>query len=172
MSGLKSFVSRHLYVVLMVLIAGSYLMLSVELLLEGHTEGTQLVGLLASVAGLVMAGVALFVGPAVRNWLAVLFLALSITGLVGTFQHNEDRLEGEAAPPVLMAQSTAANTTIAYSRQEDDDDEAHEEEGYENGREDGEGGEDEAPPLAPLSLSGMSLMAAVVLLGVKKPGDS
>ena len=116
--------------------------------------------------------------------LAVLLAIVSLSGLIGTYEHFESRSEGgEAARPALAQADAGANLAIVYRPAADtqaasaqDDDEAGEggeaaaageagegREGREGG-EAGEGGEETPPPLAPLSLAGLSLMGAAVLL--------
>ncbi|MEZ4612358.1 MAG: hypothetical protein R2838_19315 [Caldilineaceae bacterium] len=158
-SSLKQMIARNYYTLMYLLIAGSFLGLVAELVWTEHWDGIQLVGLLASVAGMVLAAIALFASPRMRQVLAVLFVILSISGIVGTIEHNEDRGEGEASAPVIMAATAGTNMELPAAQQE----EGEEGEAGERG-EGGEGGEGEAvPPLAPLSLAGMSIIAAVTL---------
>ena len=158
-SSLKQMIARNYFTLMYLLIAGSFLGLVAELVWTEHWDGIQLVGLLASVAGLVLAAVALFAAPRMRQVLAVLFVILSISGIVGTIEHNEARGEGEASAPVIMAATAGTNMELPAAQQE----EGEEGEAGERG-EGGEGGEGEAiPPLAPLSLAGMSIIAAVTL---------
>ena len=158
-SSLKQMIARNYFTLMYLLIAGSFLGLVAELVWTEHWDGIQLVGLLASVAGLVLAAVALFAAPRMRQVLAVLFVILSISGIVGTIEHNEERGEGEASAPVIMAATAGTNMELPAAQQE----EGEEGEAGERG-EGGEGGEGEAiPPLAPLSLAGMSIIAAVTL---------
>ncbi|BBL83373.1 hypothetical protein TthAA37_21860 (plasmid) [Thermus thermophilus] len=110
----------------------------VELLLMGHTEGVQLLAPLAAFLGAFLAGM----GLALRRWALAFALALVLlapVGLFGLFQHLEEALEA-GAPAVY--------------RWVDE-----EGEGWEEGRE----GEETPPPLAPLSLSGLALLAALGL---------
>ena len=158
-SSLKQMIARNYYTLMYLLIAGSFLGLVAELVWTEHWDGIQLVGLLASVAGMVLAAIALFAPPRMRQVLAVLFVILSISGIVGTIEHNEARGEGEASAPVIMAATAGTNMELPAAQQE----EGEEGEAGERG-EGGEGGEGEAiPPLAPLSLAGMSIIAAVTL---------
>ena len=158
-SSLKQMIARNYYTLMYLLIAGSFLGLVAELVWTEHWDGIQLVGLLASVAGMVLAAIALFASPRMRQVLAVLFVILSISGIVGTIEHNEERGEGEASAPVIMAATAGTNMELPAAQQE----EGEEGEAGERG-EGGEGGEGEAiPPLAPLSLAGMSIIAAVTL---------
>ena len=158
-SSLKQMIARNYYTLMYLLIAGSFLGLVAELVWTEHWDGIQLVGLLASVAGMVLAAIALFAPPRMRQVLAVLFVILSISGIVGTIEHNEERGEGEASAPVIMAATAGTNMELPAAQQE----EGEEGEAGERG-EGGEGGEGEAiPPLAPLSLAGMSIIGAVTL---------
>jgi hypothetical protein len=159
---LQSFVQAYFHQILMLLLAGGGLMVLVELLWTGHTDGIQLVGVIASALMVVLAIVGLFAHGTLRVTLAVLFVLLSITGLVGVLEHNE--AEGEADVPALVVnRADAGMMPISYRslapQQEDEEGEAGEV------TEAGEAGESAPPPLAPLSLSGLALMGAVVLLG-------
>lgn len=153
MESLKAFVQRNLFPLLMLLIAGGFAIIVLELLWTGHWDGLQMIGLIASITGVVLGLAALFVKGSGRVVLAVLFLVLSLTGLVGVFEHNEERTEGGEASrtPVLVAASGDTMQPVAYRVQENE-----------------KGGGEAIPPLAPLSLAGLSLMGAVVLLGFKQ----
>ena len=162
-SSLKQMIARNYYTLMYLLIAGSFLGLVAELVWTEHWDGIQLVGLLASVAGMVLAAIALFASPRMRQVLAVLFVILSISGIVGTIEHNEERGEGEASAPVIMAASAGTNMELPAAQQEEGEEGEAGEQGEARG-EGGEGGEGEAiPPLAPLSLAGMSIIGAVTL---------
>ena len=161
---LQSFVRANFHQILMLLLAGGGLMVLGELLWTGHTDGMQLVGVIASAVMVVLAIVGLFAHGTLRLTLAVLFVLLSITGLVGVLEHNEAEGEGEAnVPALVIGRADAGMMPISYRsealQQEDEAGEANEASGAEGG------GESAPPPLAPLSLSGLALMSAVVLLG-------
>ncbi|MCB0045564.1 MAG: hypothetical protein KDD92_09055 [Caldilineaceae bacterium] len=146
MKSLKQLVTRNYYPLMYLLIAGSFLGFTAELVLTGHWNGIQLVGLAAGIIGLVLAVVALFAAPRMRQTLAVLFVILSLSGVMGTIQHNEARSGEEASAPVIVAATADFSRELpAEQRQEGEEKEA-------------------VPPLAPLSLAGMSIIAAVTLL--------
>ena len=117
------------------------------------------IGLLAVLLGLVAKG-------GLRIGLAFLLAIISFSGVIGTYQHFANSAEGgEAVRPALGQANAATYVEIAYRPgaelmpiQEDD-------ESSEGGeRVGGEGGEETPPPLAPLSLAGLSLMGAAILL--------
>ncbi len=153
MSKLEGWVQRRLAALLLWLLAGGYIMLLAELVITSHLDGVQLVAVGASAIGLVLTLTALAVGRNGRYIIAVLLLILSVTGLLGTYQHYEARAgEGdEAAAPAYVA-GAPANQSVALRAQAEAEDE----------------GEAVPPPLAPLSLSGLSLMAALATLGLDK----
>ncbi|MCB0045553.1 MAG: hypothetical protein H6642_11160 [Caldilineaceae bacterium] len=160
MKNLKQLVTRNYYPLMYLLIAGSFLGLTAELVLTEHWDGIQLVGLLASIIGLVLAVVALFAAPRMRQALAVLFVVLSISGIIGTIEHNEARSGEEASAPVIVAATAGSSRELpAAQQQEGEENEAREGRG-ERGEREGEA----APPLAPMSLAGMSIIAAVTLI--------
>ena len=158
MQGIQTFVRRNLTALLLLMLAGGFAMLLAELLLTGHVKGIQNVAVIASAAGLVAVLVGWFAKGGLRTTMAVVLVLLSLTGLVGTFEHFEEGGEREGSRPALVA--SAENQQIVFNAQE-------EEEGESEGPR-GEGGESVPPPLAPLSLAGLSLMAAIVLLARKE----
>lgn len=184
MTSLQATVRRNLLPILLLLLAGGYLVVLIELFLYRHWDGVQLIGFAATAVGLLAVLLGLFAKGGLRIGLAVLLAIVSLSGLIGTYEHFESRSEGgEAARPALAQADAGANLAIVYRPAADtqaasaqDDDEAGEggeaaaageagegREGREGG-EAGEGGEETPPPLAPLSLAGLSLMGAAVLL--------
>jgi hypothetical protein len=162
MSNLQAAVRRRLNPILLLLLAGGYLVIVGELFIYQHWDGVQFIGFAASVIGLIAVLLGLFVKGGLRIGLAILLAVLSLSGLIGAFQHLES--SGEGAIPALAATSAGANMLVAYqpgaalersALQEGEEDES---------RESGEGGEETPPPLAPLSLAGLSLMGAAILL--------
>lgn len=153
MTALRQFVVRNFYTIMYLLVAGSFLGLVAELVWTEHWDGIQLVGLAASAIGLVLALLAIFASARMRSVLAILFLVLSISGIVGAIEHNEARNE-ESSATVIMAASVGPVVQPAPQYDGDEEGEEHEEEG--------EG--ENVPPLAPLSLAGMSIIGAVTLL--------
>ncbi|SDF48907.1 hypothetical protein SAMN04488243_1666 [Thermus arciformis] len=118
---------------------GGLFLTGLELLLMDHTEGVQLLAPLAAFLGALLAGL----GMAFKRWALVLGLALALlapVGLFGFLQHLEGGLEAEAP--------------AAYRWVDEEG------EGWEEGAGEGEG---TPPPLAPLSLSGLALLAALGL---------
>lgn len=157
------------YATLMLLLLGvGFAMLLAELWLTGHTEGIQLVAVGASVAGLLLVGMALLVNAKLRTLVALLFLVLSVSGLVGAYEHYEEGHEDEAE-----MRPRVANVNIAYRNQEgaeDDEHEAneHEETASEADEHEEDGEEETPPPLAPLSLAGLSVMGMVATLSKRE----
>ena len=181
MTSLQVTIRRYLTPILLLLLAGGFLVVLGELYLYHHWQGTQLIGFSATVIGLVAVLLGLFAKRGFRLGLAVLLVLVSVSGLIGTWEHFESRSEegGEAARPALAATAQAAdaaNMTVAY--QPAGGERMGTQEGGEGGEgaeageagaggergEGGEGGGEQAPPpLAPLSLAGLSLMGAAVL---------
>ena len=174
MTSLQATVRRNLLPILLLLLAGGYLVIVGELYLYRHWDGVQLIGFLATVIGLLAVLLGLFAKGGLRLGLAILLAILSLSGLIGTYEHFESSAEGgEAARPALAQAGGGAYFTAAYQPgaaperaplQEGEDEEREGGEGGEGGeREGGEGGEETPPPLAPLSLAGLSLMGAAIL---------
>jgi hypothetical protein len=178
MSKLQSTVRQYLTPILLLLLAGGYLVILGELFLYRHWDGVQLIGFAATVIGLVAVLLGLFAKGGLRIGLAILLAVVSISGLIGTYQHFESRSEeGEALRPTYAEASV--NFNVAYRpgvdsertlQQEGGEEGESGEAGEGQGGERGEGeGEEVPPPLAPLSLAGLSLMGAAVLLAVQDP---
>ena len=176
MRSLLSFVHDKMYLLIMLLLAGGFVVLLAELLLTDHTQGIQMVAVLASVAGILLGLAALFFKGTGRLAVAALFLALSITGIVGVWEHTEARGGEEEA---FRRPSPSAFQLVSNPLQESN-------EGNERG-ESGEGGErneqgefregpgrgeseEAVPPLSPLGLSGLALIGAVVAAGYYDAG--
>ncbi len=159
MARLQAFVRSNLVLVLLLLTAGGFVMLLAELLLVNHTDGIQFVAVVASAVGLALALLGLLARRGLRLALAAAFLALSITGLIGTYEHLEEGSEGGEAWRAAPVAVRSGYQTIANRLDEDDGERG---EGGERG-ETGERGEGTPPPLAPLSLAGLSMLGAVSL---------
>lgn len=155
MNRIQLFVQKQFTNLLLLFIAGGFLMLVAELLLTGHTRGIQLIAVAASGTGIALALAGLFSRGKVSNFVAIAFLLLSLTGLLGVSEHLEEgggEREGVAA--VQAARSTnATNTRINFQQ----------EPGFRPG-----GRRNTPPPLAPLSLAGLSLLGTVTLVGRKE----
>ncbi|MEZ4767449.1 MAG: hypothetical protein R2844_03380 [Caldilineales bacterium] len=166
MQSIQSFVQRRYWTLMMLFLIGGFAMLLVELVITNHTDGIQLVAVAASLAGLILAGVGLIASPKLRPIVAVLFLVLSLTGVIGVIEHQEaGGEEGErAARPALTTNASASGAAIALSRSlqgGDGDEDSPPTRDFQGPPP----GESAPPPLAPLSLAGLSLMGTVVLLG-------
>lgn len=155
MSMIQTFVQRRSASLMLLLISGGYVMLLAELLLINHTHGPQMVGVIASSAGLLLTLIALFVSGKARNWVALILVALSVSGLLGTFKHNE-ALNAEPAAIAAAVNTTGLNQLVAYRSQAAPDAESH------------SGEQSAVPPLAPLSLAGFALMGAVATLSKRE----
>ena len=167
MSKLETMVRHNLITILLFLLLGGFAMLLVELLITNHIDGIQNVANVASLVGAVAILLGFFAKSTFRHLLVLLLLLLSLSGLLGAWEHLESREGGEARTPAALTISqdgyqTIANragTNVERATQQEGD------EGNEAGERGGrEGGEGSPPPLAPLSLSGLALMGAVVLL--------
>ena len=166
MQSIQFFVQRRYWTLMMLFLIGGFAMLLAELVITNHTEGIQLVAVAASLGGLVLAVVGLIASPKLWPVVAALFLLLSLTGIIGVVEHIESGgEEGErASRPALTTSASSAAAAVSLRLQGGGD--------YDDGpaRESGAGGfqpggENVPPPLAPLSLAGLSLMGTVVLLG-------
>ena len=114
--------------------AVSFFVLLLELLLTGHTEELQIVGVIAALAGVLAALLGLG-SPLLRRAALVVLSLVALAGAAGTLVHLREGAEEKAE--------------YAY---EYDEDEAYEE------------GEGAPPPLAPLGLAGTALLAGLAIL--------
>lgn len=149
MKALQNLVQKNLFTLLLLLIAGGFIMFLVELIMMGHTHGTQQIAVIATVTGLGLTLAGLFAKSKMRQLLVVLFVLLSVSGLYGTLEHTEKREE-------RVAETSGITVTATGS---DEGDELAQE----------LVGEFQTfpPALSPLGLSGFSALGAVALLGKK-----
>ncbi len=156
MQGLQEMIRRRVFTLLLLLLAGGFIVLLAELLWTGHTEGIQIVAVIAGITGLVLTGLGAVLKRSAGPVLAAILLLLSLTGLLGTFEHLEEGEEAVGALPALAAHSGARTVTVAYRA--DSVQESEPREGREPGKTPGGGGGGGGG-------GGLSIMAAVVLLG-------
>ena len=169
MSKLQGFLAQRQDTILLLLLAGGFAVVLGELVLYQHWDGTQLIGFGATVVGMLAVLAGIFVKGTLRTVIGLLLVVLSISGLIGAREHLEEGGEAMSPRPALVQQSTLAGAQeIAYRpgglAQEEEDEAGEDREGGEGG----ESGEEVPPPLAPLSLSGLALMGAVILLAKKE----
>ena len=89
MDSIVRFVHDKFYMLIVLLIAGGFAVIVAELIWTNHTDGIQLVGMIAAVAGVVLGLAALFVKGTGRLVVAALFLVLSVSGIIGVVEHRE-----------------------------------------------------------------------------------
>jgi hypothetical protein len=175
---LEAWVRKNLSVILLLLLAGGFVVIVWELYLYQHWDGIQLVGFTASLVGLLAILLGLFAKGTFRIVLALLLVVISISGLIGTWEHFEADNEGRNASvpalnqlasteggELLVAASNAPRAVRTAQLQEQDE----ENEAGEGAARGERGGEESAPPLAPLGISGLALMGAAVLLAKEDP---
>lgn len=185
MENMASVVRKNVTAIQLLLLAGGFTITLVELILMGHTKGIQLIAVGSTVFGIVLALWGLVAGNATRTIVVILFLGLSLSGLVGAFEHLEGGEDeaGEASATFQVANTNRGQIiNTAFNAEEEGENgegsEAGEAAAAEGSNEAGEGGEGgeaneggkegNPPPLAPLSLSGLALFGAVTLLGAKR----
>jgi len=155
MQKLENLVRRHFTAILLLLLLGGFATVLAELLITNHVGGTQLVAVVATVVGALAVLAGFFVKGTLRHVVAILLLVLTVSGLMGMRQHAEAASEEAAMPAALTLAAdyqpiAAQSAAVARTSQQESTPR--------------EGGEAAPPPLAPLSLSGLALMGAVVLL--------
>lgn len=172
MKNFRSLLRQHQYTLLMLLLAGGFAVVLGELILYQHWDGVQLVGFLATVAGLLLVLIGMFAGGRLGNAVAVLLVILSLTGVIGAYEHYESSHKEKlaAAPARLESAATAGNQNVALrlaAAPQAAPAEEHSEEGEAKAGSAAGENRDEAetppPPLAPLSLAGLALMGAIVV---------
>ncbi len=154
---------RNTTALLLSFVAAGFAFLLAELLLIGHTEGSQLVATSASAVGLLLALLALVPQRTLRFVVAGLFVLLALSGVYGAFAHKTDRIERreEASAALAVVESSVvdspANATGAVTPA--DAGETKEVVG------EALGSFAENPPiLSPLALSGLAVLGILVLL--------
>ena len=169
MQALGRWVQKSFFTLFMLMLAAGFGTLLAELLLTNHTDGIQLVAVVASVAGLVLILAALFVRGRMATGVAVLLLLLSVTGLIGTFEHLEGGEEAGERASVQRVEAVG-NQQVALRLDDDEENEGAERDRGGQEASEGEEGESEGnpPPLAPLSLAGLSMMGALGIVGAGK----
>jgi hypothetical protein len=209
MDGFRRSIQANFVNLLLVLLAGGFLVLLVELVLFQHWQGIQLVAIGSVLLGLILTVAALFVQGGGANVIGVLLLLVSLTGLIGVFEHYQARLEeaanfqrfaqGQGGFPGAQAGLQATNQQASGQQANAQGTPAPVEEGSRQGGQQttgrqgggqfGQGGfvrgqgrgrfgagaggglsfrEPVPPPLAPLSLTGLSLLSAIVVFGATR----
>jgi hypothetical protein len=158
-NSLQVFFARRRAVLLLGLLAGGFAVLLGELVLYRHWEGSQRIGIVATGVGLTAVLLGLFVRGSARPLLGLLLLVLSLSGLIGVREHLE---EGGGEAMRLPAQPSVQ--LVAYQAGASNEEKEGEEQGEAREVREERGGESAPPLLAPLSLSGLALMGAVILL--------
>lgn len=150
MAQLRAFMQERFWVIILLFVIGGFLAIAVELIFIGHLHDSQLVAVYAAFFGASVAIHGLMASERVRFYLAGALLLLSIMGMIGIFEHFGARKTKEGM--ALVQQMTIAMTEDATTI----------------------GGVDSAnnsflapitspPILAPLSLSGLSLLGMFTL---------
>lgn len=127
----------------LLLVAGGFFAVLVELIMSNHMGGSQMVGVYSTLLGGLLAIHAAIDGRA-RSVLAVLFVVLSLFGLIGAYEHRHTRQTKEALATFqnIQAHETAAPERII------------------------------SPPyMAPLSLAGLSMFAVLMLLTAPRKSE-
>ncbi len=129
-------IQRRFPQIVLAFLAGAFGLTFVELILMGHTEKTQIAGLVTAGLGVLFCLAALIAEGVWRRVTLVLLVLLATEGLAGTVFHRigDPSKSHEAMPP-------AAEAPVP---------------------------EKHAPPLAPLSVTGLALLAAVALVARPK----
>lgn len=111
---------------------------------EHYEKGTQIIGFAATIAGLLLSLLGFLRTAAVRRTVLVLLGLLTLTGLVGLYEHHETRSEDAARYAQQVKAGTAPKGRDGQTR----------------------AFESNIPTLAPLSLSGLTALAFLALLAM------
>lgn len=109
----------------LLLVAGGFALTAVELVMMHHTEGKQVIGVVATGAGALVALVGLWAKGGAKGVVALLFGALALSGLFGMVEHleGEEEEERQAFRWEQPAQAWLTSQTAAFAEEEDDDEE-------------------------------------------------
>jgi hypothetical protein len=124
-----------------VVVAAGFAFLLAELVVMGHTNGPQLISVVACVLGILFALAGLAVGGA-RRIISILFVVLALTGVFGFMAHSGGRnfrQTNTASLDVSTQDRLVQRAVRSFSNM--------------------------PPRLAPLMLSGLSLLGALVTAG-------
>lgn len=132
------------------LVVGAFALTLGELLLMGHFEGKQIIGLAMSAIAMGALVLGLLLGPRFRKVLVGVLCLVALGGLFGTLEHAEEAQEHREKAERARQERALLNPS--------QDGEAHE-----------EGKTHVPPPLAPLSVSGLALMGGLGLIARKAP---
>ena len=98
---------RQSTTVLLLFVAAGFVFLLGELFFIGHTEGTQLIAVIARVLGILVSLVGLIPRTGVRRVAIGLFVVLALSGLYGVLEHREERADRpEEANAALQSASS------------------------------------------------------------------
>lgn len=137
---IQAIVRSRFHLLVMSVIAGGFLVLLTELLIYSHYQQLQLVGLAAVIIGLIASVLGIGARGTMRTRLVAVFLVVSLSGLLGLYFHNERRIGGESGPPQAGGSEPQGGET-------------------------GSDGPRMPPPvLASLSVTGLCIFGAVMLL--------
>lgn len=137
-----------------VLVIGGLALTLAELLLMGHTEKKQMLGVVMTVVAMGLTGLGLLVGPTLRKGLAIALLVVAAGGVYGVVEHLEEVAEHREK---AQARETRVVVQLAdFDKADREKKGDHEEE------------EHGPPPLAPLSVSGLALMGSLGLLASRR----
>ena len=78
---------------MLLFVAAGFVFLLIELVLIGHTGGTQLIAVIACVLGILISLLGLIPHTTVRRVAIGLFAVLAISGLYGLLEHREERAD-------------------------------------------------------------------------------
>jgi hypothetical protein len=153
-------IATHLPQLILLANAGAFAVLLAELLITDHTDGSQLIAPVAAAIGIALCGIAAVLPPRLRLAPAAFLVVLSISGVVGFYQHMDEWDGGLSG--------------LFQSSDDDDDDDDDRNSGRGSGDEEDEDDDDddaETPPLAPLGISGTALLSALAAFAVPRRED-
>lgn len=162
LESLQGWIQAHFPALVLLMVAGGFALTAAELVYMRHTEETQLVGLVATLLGTVLAVGGIWVRGGGRGFLAGTFVLLACSGIFGMVEHFEEIQEERQG--VRWHQPVA--TWLDRQGSAHADEEGSRERGEKEGEE--EEGEHGPPPFAPLSVTGLALMGAVAALAKKE----
>lgn len=177
MAGLQAYSRKHFVTLLLLFIAGGFTVILGELLITSHTDGLQMIGVTAAALGVIIAVMGIFAVGKLRTFTVIMMFVIALCGLVGTGIHianggnDGERFgpppagftgeQGVVAQPQPSGESDSAQAPAGAQGQQF--------QGFQDGQRPMGRPHGTPPPLAPLSLCGLALMAAVVMLVKQDP---
>ncbi|THF87804.1 hypothetical protein E7T09_00750 [Deinococcus sp. KSM4-11] len=135
---------------------------------QHYEKGTQIIGFVATIAGLIFTLLGFVRAAAVRTTTLIVLPLLAVVGVVGVFEHSETRREDAAKFAARQAQVTTTGTVAGATPSEPAAPAGAPAGGPQGGPPGGGPFRSNIPVLAPLAVSGLSALAFLTVLARRR----